>query len=201
VLFQKAPEGGYIATVPVLPGCLTQGETFEETEANIKDAIRAYLEVLKEDGDEIDLGSLRLVEDLKKVSQKTLVEGIIRPRLNELFTMVALELKKSGLFTQTPAGIVITGGGARTVGAEDSAKRMLAMPVRVGVPTGISGLIDEVENPSFASAIGLLMYGKNFRTKDTGGMFSNMLGSISMRSTGGSGIVGKIKKLIKNFIP
>ncbi len=57
VVFDKAAEGGYIASVPALPGCMTQGETFEETTANIKDAIRGYLAVLKEDGDEIPVES------------------------------------------------------------------------------------------------------------------------------------------------
>lgn len=53
VFFERALEGGYVASVPVLPGCMTQGETFEETKDNIKDAITGYLEVLAEDGDEI----------------------------------------------------------------------------------------------------------------------------------------------------
>lgn len=53
VVFKKAKEGGYIAYVPLLAGCMTQGETFEETEENIKDAIAGYLTVLREDGDEI----------------------------------------------------------------------------------------------------------------------------------------------------
>jgi len=57
VVFEKAKEGGYIAYVPMLPGCMTQGETFEETKDNIKDAIRAYVEVLKEDSDEIPMES------------------------------------------------------------------------------------------------------------------------------------------------
>ena len=48
VTFEKAKEGGYIAYVPILPGCMTQGETFEETKENVKDAISAYIEVLKE---------------------------------------------------------------------------------------------------------------------------------------------------------
>ena len=75
--------------------------------------------------DELDLTQLGLPEQLNKVSQKTLVEGIIRPRLNEIFTMVGLEIKKSGFGGQTPAGLVITGGGARTVGAVEAAKRCL----------------------------------------------------------------------------
>lgn len=46
-------EGGYVAFAPSLPGCMTQGNTLEEAKANITDAIEAYLEVLKEDGDPI----------------------------------------------------------------------------------------------------------------------------------------------------
>lgn len=55
VLFRKAKGGGYVASVPMLPGCMTQGETFEETEENIVEAIEGYLAVLKEDGEEIPL--------------------------------------------------------------------------------------------------------------------------------------------------
>ena len=53
VVFEKATEGGYVASVPALPGCMTQGENFEEAKENIKDAIVGYIEVLKEDGDEV----------------------------------------------------------------------------------------------------------------------------------------------------
>ena len=66
--------------------------------------------------DEVDLSHLGLPEALSKVSQKTLIEGIIRPRLNEIFTMVGLEIKKSGFAGQTPSGLVIPGGGARKIG-------------------------------------------------------------------------------------
>lgn len=57
VVFEKAKEGGYIAYVPLLPGCMTQGETFEEAKENSKDAIAGYLSVLREDGDEIPVES------------------------------------------------------------------------------------------------------------------------------------------------
>lgn len=108
--------------------------------------------------DEVDLGMLNLPEDIRQVSRKTLVDGIIRPRLNELFTMIGLEIKKSGYGGQTPAGLVITGGGALTIGVQDSAKRMLAMPVRVGIPTDMKGIIDEIQNPAFSTAVGLVVY-------------------------------------------
>ncbi|OGH13831.1 MAG: cell division protein FtsA, partial [Candidatus Levybacteria bacterium RIFCSPHIGHO2_01_FULL_38_26] len=116
------------------------------------------------DMDEIDLGYLGITEDINKVSRKTLVEGIIRPRLNEIFTMIGLEIKRSGFGGQTPSGIVLTGGGARTVAAVECAKRTLGMPVRVGVPVNIKGLIDEIQNPSFAAVIGLIVYGSTIET-------------------------------------
>lgn len=111
-------------------------------------------------GDEIDLSALGLQEEIRKVSKKTLIDGIIRPRLNEIFTMVGLEIKKSGYGGQTPAGLVVTGGGSKTIGVTDAAKRMLAMPVRIGFPGGMKGIIDEIEDPTFSAAVGLLHYGK-----------------------------------------
>ena len=47
VKFEKAEEGGYNAFVPILPGCMTQGDTLKEAKENIKDAITGYIEVLK----------------------------------------------------------------------------------------------------------------------------------------------------------
>lgn len=109
--------------------------------------------------DELDLTHLQLPEEVRRVSRKTLVEGIIRPRLNEIFTMIGIAIKNSGYGGLTPAGIVITGGGARTIGATDGAKRTLAMPVRIGIPSGLKGIIDEVQDPAYATSIGLLAYG------------------------------------------
>lgn len=108
--------------------------------------------------DELDLSVLALPEEIRRVSRKTLTEGIIRPRLNEIFTMIGLEIKKSGYGGQTPAGIVVTGGGAKTIGVQDSAKRTLATPVRIATPLGLKGIIDEVQNPAFSTSIGLLLY-------------------------------------------
>lgn len=129
--------------------------------SSIKKALRSEAMdfAQKEKSDEIDLSTLGLSEELTKVSQKTLIDGIIRPRLNEVFTFVGLEIKKSGYAGQTPSGLVLTGGGALTVGAVDSAKRMLAMPVRMGRPQNIKGLIDEIQTPAFATVVGLTKYG------------------------------------------
>ena len=150
--------------------------------------------------DEIDLAELRLPEDLTKVSQKTLVEGIIRPRLNEIFTMIGLEIKKSGFGGQTPAGLVLTGGGGMTVGIKDSAKRMLAMPVRVGMPQNMKGIIDEIQTPAYATVIGLAQAGSL-----SGEEKSLPFGFSMPKIPGMSGGMGKVLKklfgIIRSFIP
>lgn len=148
--------------------------------------------------DEIDLGFLGLPEEIRKVSKKTLVDGIIRPRLNEIFTMIGMEIKKSGYGGQTPAGIVVTGGGARTIGITDCAKRTLAMPVRIGYPEGLKGIIDEVQDPAFSSVVGLIAYGAKSETSES------MPFGISMPSLPGikmGKLPSKIWSLIKSFIP
>lgn len=148
--------------------------------------------------DEIDLSSLNLSEDIRKVSQKTLVDGIIKPRLNEICAMIGLEIKKSGFGGQTPAGIVITGGGSLTVGIKESARRTLAMPVRIGVPTNIKGITDEVQHPAFSTSIGLIEYGmKNTGSRASSFKFS-MPGNMGF---GASKILKKAINLIKSFIP
>ncbi len=148
--------------------------------------------------DEIDLSSLNLSEEISKVSQKTLIDGIIKPRLNEICAMIGLEIKKSGFGGQTPAGIVLTGGGALTVGIKEAARRTLAMPVRIGLPTNIKGITDEVQHPGFSTSIGLIEYGM----KNTGTRSSSF--KISMPGNLGFGTSKMLKKfvnLIKSFIP
>lgn len=153
----------------------------------------------RKSADEIDLASLGLPEQLSKVSQKTLVDGIIRPRLNEIFTMVGLEIKKSGFGGQTPSGLVITGGGARTVGAVDAAKRMLAMPVRIGEPQGMKGIIDEVQDTPFSAVVGLTVYGALSGTESSSSFKMSIPGIPQIRMPNKLG--KKISDLIKSFIP
>jgi len=146
------------------------------------------------DSDEMDLEKLGVTE-IKKVSRKTLLEGIIRPRLNEIFTMVKIELDREGLTNRIPSGVVITGGGAETAGAIDSAKRMLSLPVRIGVPKGVGGLIDDIMTPSFATAVGLLIYGARLRPE------SNLTSFAKKMKLPSVGILGKLVDSIKNLLP
>jgi len=148
--------------------------------------------------DEIDLSGLHLLEELRSVSRKTLVEGIMKPRLNEIFSMVGLEIKKSGFGGMTPSGIVVTGGGALTAGAVESARRNLAMPVHIGVPHNITGLIDEIMTPSYAASVGVLLYGIK-SDKEEGPLFGGF-GTFGDRIQL-KGIAGKVIDLVKSFLP
>lgn len=153
-----------------------------------------------EDEDELDSKKLGLTEEVGKLSKKTLVEGIIRPRLNEIFNMIGEELKKSGFGGTTPAGVVVCGGGALTVGLESSCKRTLSLPVRIGYPKGLSGLVDEIKSPAFAGSWGLIQYGiKNYKGIKSDSSFkvvSKALGKLPVK-----GIMDKGVKLVKSFLP
>ena len=150
----------------------------------------------KDESDEIDLEELG-VSEIRKISRKTLSEGIIRPRLNEIFTMVRLELEKEGLLGKVPSGAIITGGGAQTVGILDSAKRMLSLPVRIGTPAGVEGLIDDIMNPSFATTIGLLRYAVKDIPEDN----LTSIGKKMKLPMKASGIFGKIISSVKDLLP
>lgn len=150
--------------------------------------------------DEVDLTSLKLPEELKSISKKTVVEGIIRPRLNEIFAMVGEELRKSGFGGATPAGIVLTGGGAETVGVVNSCKRILSMPTRVGLPKGISGLIDEIEGPAFAASVGLVLYGVKHSEIQAGRITLRSVGKL-MERIPVRGFASKVIEFVKSFLP
>ena len=144
--------------------------------------------------DEFDLESLGIGE-IKRVSKKTLTEGIIKPRLNEIFSMVKIALDREGLSARVPAGAILTGGGAETVGSVEAAKRMLSLPIRIGVPRGIGGLIDDVMNPAFAVPIGLVLHSAKLAEGESLTSFSK---KIKLPS---KGLIGKLLATIKDLLP
>ncbi|MCL5113750.1 MAG: cell division protein FtsA [Patescibacteria group bacterium] len=174
----------FLSSSPKKPVKITE----EETEATEK----------PKNSDEIDLSHLHIPEELSKVSRKTLVDGIIRPRLNEIFTFVGLEIKKSGFAGQTPSGLVLTGGGALTIGATDSAKRTLAMPVRIGLPTNIKGIIDEIQTPAFSTAVGLAAYGATLEPESS---FPFGLAIPQVPNLRFNKILSRAIEIVKSFIP
>ena len=151
--------------------------------------------------DDLDIADLDLSEGIRTISKKTLIEGIIKPRLNEIFTMVALEIKRSGFGGMTPSGAVLTGGGALTIGVVESARRNLAMSVRIGIPQKVTGLVDEIMTPTYATAVGLLLWGDKEEGVDgaTGSLFKG-IGKFSS-NLHMKGLAGKVINLVKSFLP
>lgn len=165
-----------------------------ETAEKIKLALSENKKKEGEDTDELDLARLNITE-IKKISKKTITEGIIRPRLNEIFSIVKIELEKEGIVNRIPAGAIITGGGSETVGVVDSAKRTLSVPVRLGLPKGVGGLIDDVITPSFSTCVGLILYGAKSKPVENLTSFAKKMKLPSV------GMFGKLIDSIKNLLP
>ena len=94
----------------------------------------------------------------RRLVRQTLAE-VVEPRYEELFSLVLAELKRSGFENMIPAGFVLTGGGAKMEGAIELAEEVFNMPVRLGSPQYVTGLVDVVRNPIYATGVGLLLFG------------------------------------------
>jgi cell division protein FtsA len=152
----------------------------------------------KKQADEIDLHKLGLVDAPRKISRKAVVEGIVRPRLNEIFDLIKTELIKAGMGGKTPAGLVLTGGGSLTYGITDTARKILNMQSRIATPTGLTGLVDEIKTPEYATVAGLLLLANrddavpqksSFKLPKLGGKLQS------------SNLVKKVVDFIKSFLP
>jgi cell division protein FtsA len=86
--------------------------------------------------------------------------AIVEPRVEELFSLVRQEIKRSGYDGLLPAGVVLTGGSSPLPGMRDVAADVLHLPVRSAQPEGVRGLVDQLRSPAFATAFGLLEWGK-----------------------------------------
>jgi cell division protein FtsA len=94
----------------------------------------------------------------RSLSRQALAE-VVEPRYDELFTLVQAELRRSGYEDLVAAGIVLTGGTSKMEGVIELAEEIFHMPVRLGAPQNIRGLVDIVSNPIYATGVGLLQYG------------------------------------------
>jgi cell division protein FtsA len=125
---------------------------------------------------------------------RNMLTKIIDARLEEIFRLLSLELQKANLLGKLPAGVILTGGAASTIGAEKCAKVNLKMPVRVGTPKGVTGLIDEIQGPDSAAAVGAILYGtKLYRGSD--------LLSMSDKKGNMKKSIGGLFDKIKSFLP
>jgi len=92
---------------------------------------------------------------------------ILEPRVEELFEMIKEELQRSGFQELAAAGMVLTGGSSLLDGMVELAEEVFDMPVRLGRPQGVGGLVDVVSSPMYATGVGLVLYGQRYRQSST----------------------------------
>jgi len=146
------PVGGHHLTNDIAIGLRVPFATAEEIKLRYGSALASAV-----DDDEPVNGSGR-DERGGKVSER-MVSEILEARLAETFELVYSELRRAGYDTSLPAGVVLTGGTAQLRGIRDLAAVVFPGAVRVGVPQGITGLVDSLGTPGHATAAGLLRWG------------------------------------------
>lgn len=193
------PIGGRNVTNDIAAGLRVSLDSAEKIKVSLSSDGKAK----KSDNGEdvINLGVLGIEEEEKKVSKKTLVDGIIKPRMNEIFAMVAMELQSKNIVGRVPSGVVITGGSALCAGTIESARRILSLPARIGKPVGITGLTDEIESPAYAASVGLLHYGVKEHGLAEGGWSSGGFMPKFSLDIPGKGLVAKASEIFKKLLP
>lgn len=126
------------------------------------------------------------------------IDMIVDARLEEIFELINKELKSIGRASKLPGGVVLTGAGAEMAGIAEYAREAMQLSARVGKPTGFGGVADQVANPGFATAIGLMVIdleGENRphsgkKDQQTGSGIGSALRTVSSKLTG---IIGKLR--------
>ena len=116
----------------------------------------------------------------RKLPRQILGE-IIEPRVEEIFLLIKREIYRAGMENIIASGMVLTGGSALLDEVTEVAESIFELPTRLGKPVGISGLVDVVNNPMYATGVGLVLYGarnretSKFRIRDTN-IFNRIMG-------------------------
>jgi cell division protein FtsA len=117
-----------------------------------------------------------------RILSRQILGEILEPRVEEIFTLIYGELVRSGYHERISSGVVVTGGSGELQGISEMAEQVFNAPTRIGFPEGISGLVEVVNKPMYATAVGLVLYGakqrkgrKKFRIRD-GNIFNRVMG-------------------------
>jgi len=181
------PVGGMHITNDIAIGLRTSVDVAEEIKLNYGQCDLTKIEKRKE----IDLSEFSDVES-GYVSLKQVTE-IIQARVEEIFKMIEEELKKIDRAGMLPAGVVFTGGSARLPGIVDFAKNFLKLPAGLGKNQSVSSAIDKINDVSFSTALGLVVWGQN--------AFSSQNNISVLDKIKPSQIFGNVKKIFKKWIP
>jgi cell division protein FtsA len=100
-----------------------------------------------------------------RVVGKQLLAGIIEPRMKELFSLIDDQITKNDFKRSIGAGVVITGGASMLKNTRELAEQVFDLPVKVGTPNAVEGLVEGVSHPMFATGVGLLLYNGNIEKR------------------------------------
>ena len=103
-----------------------------------------------------------------RVMARRILSEILQPRAEEIFHLVWDEIRRAGYEKSLNSGIVLTGGGAILDGMPEIAEQIFDLPIRRGCPVGVGGLADHVNSPTFATGVGLVLYGCRNAVGDSG---------------------------------
>jgi cell division protein FtsA len=108
-----------------------------------------------------------------RMLSKQLLSEVVEPRVEELYSLVQAELRRSGFEEQISSGIVLTGGTSQMRGMVELAEEVFHVPVRVGTPEYVGGLSERVRSPAYASGVGLLLAGMERYAMDEAAKIQN----------------------------
>ena len=103
--------------------------------------------------------------EARKLPRQILGE-ILEPRMEEIFSLVNREIYRAGMENMVASGMVLTGGTALLEGVTEIAESVFSLPTRIGTPQGLRGLADVVNNPMYATGVGLVLYGARHQQKE-----------------------------------
>ncbi len=144
--------------------------------------------------DEIDTESFAPGE--RQQISRFYLNQIIQARVEQIIDLVGAEIRRSGYEGLLPAGVVLTGGSALLAGIDELARDMLKIPVRIGVPTNLSGLAESVDAPPFATSIGLVRWGMTKGMRHPGGSYTSRSESNNWRN-----VYDRFKLWLREFLP
>ncbi len=179
------PVGGENVTNDLAIGLRTSIDTAEKVKIE-------YGTIIPEDVNDretIDLSVLSKV-DTHLVSKKQVAE-IIQARYQEIFVMVKEELARIHRDGMLPAGVILTGGASKIPGAVELARETLNLPAQIGFPQNYDGVVDKLDDPAYATAIGLLVWGSRFEGRQHVG-----LKNVNFKKS-----FDGIKQWFKNLVP
>jgi len=146
--------GGNNVTNDIAIGLRTPGREAERIKERYGTALARLV------GDDEEVLVPRVAGQGERRVGRRILASIIQPRMEEILALVQSDIRRSGWYDRIPAGLVMTGGASALPGTAELAESAFDMPIRIGFPLGVTGLVESVRDPRFATGVGLVQYGR-----------------------------------------